>query len=62
LTPGSRNRGWVKNQDPDPGLTIRIIFPRALKQFFGVKILNFYDADPGWRKFGFGIGINIPDP
>jgi hypothetical protein len=26
LTPGS---GWVKNQDPDLGLTTQIIFPRA---------------------------------
>jgi hypothetical protein len=24
-----RNPGWVKNQDPDPGWTSRIIFPRA---------------------------------
>ncbi len=25
-----------KNQDPDPGWATRIIFPRALKHFFGV--------------------------
>jgi len=40
--------------------------------FFLVKILKFFDADPGWRQFGSGIrggkksdpgsGINIPDP
>jgi hypothetical protein len=40
--------------------------------FFMVKILKFFDADPGWRQFGSGIrggkksdpgsGINIPDP
>jgi hypothetical protein len=40
--------------------------------FFGVKILKFFDEDPGWRQFGSGIrdgkksdpgsGINIPDP
>ncbi len=41
-------------------------------QFFGVKILKLFDADPGsgikkiqirdpgWKKFG--SGINIPDP
>jgi hypothetical protein len=23
--------------------------------FFGVKILKFFDADPGWRQFGSGI-------
>jgi hypothetical protein len=52
--------------------TTQIIFSRALKQFFGVKIFKFFDADPGWREFGSGIrkgkkwdqgsGINIPDP
>jgi hypothetical protein len=26
----------------------------------GVKILKFFDEDPGWRQFG--SGINIPDP
>jgi hypothetical protein len=40
--------------------------------FFGVKILKFFDEDPGWRQFESGIrdekksdpesGINIPDP
>jgi hypothetical protein len=39
---------------------------------FWVKILKFFDADPGWKKFGSGmeksripgsaIGKNIPDP
>jgi hypothetical protein len=28
--------------------------------FFGVKILKFFDEDPGWRQVG--SGINIPDP
>jgi hypothetical protein len=32
-----------------------IIFPRALKPFFWVKILKFLDADPGWKKFGSGM-------
>jgi hypothetical protein len=46
----------------------------SLKQFFGLKILKFFDADPdpgsgiflildpgpGMEKFG--SGINIPDP
>jgi hypothetical protein len=40
--------------------------------FLGIKILNFFDEDPGWRQFGSGIRdrkksdpgsrINIPDP
>jgi hypothetical protein len=34
---------------------------------FWVKILKFFDADPGYKKFGsgmekFGSGINIPVP
>jgi hypothetical protein len=42
----------------------------SLEKIFGVKILTFFDADPGWKKFGsgiwdgkkFGSRINIPDP
>jgi hypothetical protein len=42
--------------------------------FFGVKILKYFDADPGsrirdgdssdpgWKKSDPGSGINIPDP
>jgi hypothetical protein len=35
--------------------------------FFGDKILKFFDADPGWKEFGSGMeklgsGIKIPDP
>jgi hypothetical protein len=25
-----------------------------LETIFWVKILRFFDADPGWKKFGFG--------
>jgi hypothetical protein len=32
----------------------------SIETIFGVKILKFLDADPGWKKFG--AGINIPDP
>jgi hypothetical protein len=35
LTPGSE---MEKNPDPDPGLRTRIIFLKAEKQFFWVKI------------------------
>ncbi len=64
--------GWVESQHPDPGWTTRIIFSKALKPFFWVKIHKFFDADPGsgmetarirdpgWKKVG--SGINIPDP
>jgi hypothetical protein len=27
----------------------------SLEQFFGVKILKFFDADPIWKKFGSGM-------
>jgi hypothetical protein len=60
-----------KNQDPDPGSTSQVRFPRAYKQFFGLKCLNslmririrdpriFLTLDPGWEKFGSGINIPI---
>jgi hypothetical protein len=32
----------------------------SLETIFFVKIPQFYDADPGWKKFG--SGINITDP
>jgi hypothetical protein len=31
----------------------------SFKKIFGVKILKFFDSDPGWKKFG--SGRNIPD-
>jgi hypothetical protein len=44
----------------------------SLKTIFWVKILKFFDVDPGWEKIGSGIrngkksdpesGKNIPDP
>ncbi len=54
--------------DPDPGSDrlSQIIFRlRELKNyFFGLKYLNplLRSRDPGWKKFGSGNGINIPDP
>jgi hypothetical protein len=32
----------------------------SLETILWVKILNFFDVAPGWKKFG--SGINIPDP
>jgi hypothetical protein len=32
----------------------------SLETIFLVKILQFFAADPGWKKFG--SGIKIPDP
>jgi hypothetical protein len=41
----------------DPGRTPRIIFPRAWKSFFGVKI---FDADPGSGKENIRIRDQHP--
>jgi hypothetical protein len=32
----------------------------SLETIFWVKILNFFDADPGWKKFGYGIRDKHP--
>jgi hypothetical protein len=32
----------------------------SLETIFCVKILKFFDADPGWKKLG--SGMFIPDP
>jgi hypothetical protein len=37
-----------------------MIFPRAWKEFFWVKILQVFDADPGWKKIGSGIRDQHP--
>jgi hypothetical protein len=29
--------------------------PEFRNHFFWVKILKFFDADPGWRQFGSGM-------
>jgi serine/threonine protein kinase len=62
LIPGS---GMGKNQDPDTGYGSGISYFRKLRKFFVLKILQFFDADPGseifltrdpgWKKFGSGI-------
>jgi hypothetical protein len=48
--PWNRDRGWVKNQDPDPGSEMNIpdhISESFEKTIFGLKILKFFDSDPG---------------
>ncbi len=58
--PWIRDPGWVKN--PDPGWTTWIIFSRAWKQFFWVKMLKLYMRirDPGMKKLGSGIRDKHP--
>ena len=39
------------------------ISEKLRNQFFGLKLLKLFDADPGWEKFGSGIEkILIQDP
>jgi hypothetical protein len=44
--------GWVKNQDPDSasGMNNPDHISESLETIFLVKILKFFDADPGWKK------------
>ncbi len=50
--PGSEK---IRIRDEQPGS-----YFRELSNNFWVKILESFDADPGWKKIG--SGINIPDP
>jgi hypothetical protein len=45
LTPGSGIRDGLRGS----------YFLELRNHFFGVKILKFFDADPGWKKFRSGI-------
>ncbi len=58
LTPGSGIWDDKKIWDLDLGKTSQIIFLRAQKQFLGLKILKFFDADP---NPGSGIFLTL-DP
>jgi hypothetical protein len=63
-----------KNSRSGSGIRIRdehfyhIFFYQSLETFLGLKILKFFDADPGifltrdpgWKKFGSGISISDP--
>jgi hypothetical protein len=68
--PWIRDPGWVKNQDPGSGMGKKSgsgswmnnpdQISESLETIFGVKMLKYFDVDPGWKEFG--TGINIPDP
>jgi hypothetical protein len=60
-----------ESQHPDPGSVIRDEQPGSyflelrnyFFDFFGVKILRFFNEDPGWRQFGSGMEKSrIRDP
>jgi hypothetical protein len=67
LIPGS---GMGKKSGSGSGMNNRDPISESLETSFGVKILKFFDADPGsgifltldpgWKKFG--SGMKIPDP
>jgi hypothetical protein len=73
LSPDFLHKPIISAADPDPGSgaflipgsgmgkkRIRIIFPMvSLETIFWVKILKFFDADPGWKKFESGINARI---
>jgi hypothetical protein len=54
LDPWIQEPGWVLNI-PDH-------ISESFETSFGLKILKFFDADPGWKNSDTGSGINIPDP
>jgi hypothetical protein len=58
--PWIRDPGWVKNQDSGSEMNNPDHIYESLETIFWIKILKFFDVDPGWKKFG--SGINIPDP
>jgi hypothetical protein len=56
---------WIdKSQDPDPGSGMNNPdhISQSLETTFGVKILKFFNADPGSGIEKFGSGMEIVDP
>ncbi len=47
----------IRIRDEQPGSYFRTLRNNSLGK---IKILIFFDADPGWKNFG--SGINIADP
>jgi hypothetical protein len=58
LTPGS---GMGKKSGSGSGMNNPDRISESLEKFVWVNILKFFDADPGWKKFGPVSWINIPD-
>jgi hypothetical protein len=60
LTPGS---GMGKKSGSESGMNNPDHISKSLETIFWVKIPKFFDADPGWKKFGSGMEkIRIWDP
>jgi hypothetical protein len=59
-----RQKVRIQIRDPDPGWKTRIIFLSAEKPFFLVKILKFFDMNPGsriWDGKNSNLGSGIQD-
>jgi hypothetical protein len=54
---GAATTKRIRIRDEQPGSYYR----ELRNHFFWVKIIEFFDANPGWKKFGFGIRDNISD-
>jgi hypothetical protein len=52
--------GWGKNQDPCPGSGSGMNHPDHISERLETILLKFFDADPGWKKFRFGIQEKHP--
>jgi hypothetical protein len=48
---GKKSGSRLRIRDEQSGTYFR----ELSNNFFWVKILKFFDADPGWKKFGSGI-------
>jgi hypothetical protein len=57
--PWIRDPGWVKKSGSGFWINNPEHISESLEIIFWVKILKFFDVDPGWKKFG---SINIPIP
>jgi hypothetical protein len=51
--------GWIKSKDPDRDEQPGSYFLK-LRNHFWVKMLKFFDADPGWKNSD--PGWKKPDP
>jgi hypothetical protein len=52
----------IRIRDPSWVMNIPDHISESFETIFGLKILKFFDADPGWKNSDPGSGINIPDP
>jgi hypothetical protein len=49
-----------KKSGSGSGMNSPVPISASLETIFWAKMLKFFDADPGWKKFR--SGTNIPDP